>query len=157
MLGGIFIRPRAMTPVLRMPNLPKKDFERILKIAPTLAVDIVIVNGRGEFLLEKRTYPPKTGCWHIPGGFVGYDERLVDTAKRKTLEETGLRIRVEKYLGYYDDPRQDSRGYIVVHAFVARPVGGKLKHGGLKWFKTKPKWMGFPHQLKELKDAGLVR
>lgn len=143
--------------MLRMPDLPVKEFNRILKVAPTLAVDVVIVNNKREFLLEKRTYPPKTGSWHIPGGFVGYNERLVDTAKRKAIEETGLRIKVEKYLGYYDDPKQDSRGFIVVHAFVVRPIGGRLKEPGLRWFKTVPKWMGFPHHLKELKDAGLVK
>jgi len=143
--------------MLRMPNLPLDEFNRILRVAPTLAVDVLIVNDKREFLLEKRTYPPKTGCWHIPGGFVGYNERLVDTAKRKALEETGLRIKVGKYLGYYDDPKQDSRGFIVVHAFTAKPIGGKLKEPGLKWFKTMPKWMGFFHQVKELKAAGLVK
>jgi len=141
----------------RVPHLPLKEFKRLLKITPMAAVDVAIVNGKGEFLLEKRACPPRKGKWHLPGGFVGYSERLVDTAKRKALEETGLKIKVKKYVGYYDDPKLDSRGRIIVHAFLAEPAGsGKLKKDGLKWFKRVPKNMGFKFQIKELRDAGLI-
>jgi len=139
--------------MLRVPNLPKREFQKLLKITPMLAVDIIIVNGKGEFLLEKRTYPPYTGRWHVPGGFVGYSEKLKDTAKRKALQETGLRIKVKKYIGYYDDPKQDPRGSLIGHAFLAKPVGGKLKKDGLKWFKRIPRNI-IPFQRKELRDAG---
>lgn len=142
----------------RAPNIPEREFKRLLKMVPFLCVDIVIVNKKGEFLLSKRTYPPKTGCWHVPGGFVGYNERLIDTAKRKALEETGLKIKIKKYLGYYDDPKQDSRGHVIVHAFLAKAVGGKLKNdSGLKWFKKRPKGMSFPFQVRQLKAAGLIK
>ncbi len=142
--------------MLRVPHLPMKEFKRLLKITPMICVDVVIVNGKGEFLLEKRTYPPHTGSWHLPGGFVGYKERLADAAKRKALQETGLKVKVLKYVGYYDDPRIDPRGSLIIHFFLARPTGGKLKKDGLEWFKKAPKGMGFKFQIKELKDAGLI-
>lgn len=161
--------------MLRVPHLPMKEFKRLLKITPMICVDVVIVNGKGEFLLEKRTYPPHTGSWHLPGGFVGYKERLADAAKRKARQETGLKVKVLKYVGYYDDPRLDPRGSLIIHSFLARPTGGsetskvsrrgnpkrvssgKLKKDGLEWFKKAPKGMGFKFQIKELKDAGLVK
>lgn len=140
--------------MLRVPNLPEKEFKKLLKITPMIAVDIIIVNGKGEFLLEKRTYPPHTGSWHLPGGFMGYGERLADTAKRKSFQETGLKVGIMKYVGVYDKFGQDSRGHVVVHSFIARPAGGKLKKDGLKWFKKIPTGIGFKFQVKELKNAG---
>jgi len=137
----------------RTPNLPKREFKRLLKMVPFVCVDAVIKNGKGEFLLEKRTYPPYTGRWHVPGGFIGYNERLADVAKRKALQETGLKIKVKKYTGCYDDPKLDPRGRIIVHAFLAEPIGGKLKKDGLKWFKRIPRNI-IPFQRKELRDAG---
>lgn len=138
----------------RVPNLPMKEFKRLLKIAPVLAVDVIIVKG-GSFLLEKRTYPPYTGRWHVPGGIVGYAERLTTAAKRKALQETGLKVGGLKYVGYYDDPKLDPRGRIVVHTFTARPIGGKLKKDGLVWFKKVPSNI-IPFNRNELKDAKLV-
>jgi ADP-ribose pyrophosphatase YjhB (NUDIX family) len=142
--------------MLRVPNLPEKEFRKLLKITPMIGVDVIIVNSKGEFLLEKRTYPPKTGCWHLPGGFTAYKERLADTAVRKAREETGLKVKVLKFVGYYDDPKLDPRGSIIVFAFTAKPMGGKMKEEGLKWFKNMPGNMGFKHQIKALKGAGLV-
>lgn len=139
--------------MLRVPNLPLKEFKRLLKITPMICVDVIIVNGKGEFLLEKRTYPPQIGTWHLPGGFMAYGERLEETAKRKALQETGLKIKILKYNGVYDDPKQDSRGRLIVHSFIAKPIGGKLKKDGLKWFKRIPK-NTFTFQRGELKDAG---
>jgi ADP-ribose pyrophosphatase YjhB (NUDIX family) len=81
---------------------------------------------------------------------------LADAAKRKARQETGLKVKVLKYVGYYDDPRIDPRGSLIIHSFLARPTGGKLKKDGLEWFKKAPKGMGFKFQIKELKDAGLI-
>jgi len=124
-----------------------------LKITPMMCVDAIIVNGKGEFLLEKRTYPPYVGTWHLPGGFTAYRERLADTAKRKAFQETGLKIKILNYNGVYDDPKQDPRGSIIVHSFVAKPVKGKLKKDELKWFRRIPKDT-MPFQKKELRNAG---
>ena len=137
----------------KVPNLPEKEFKRLLKMVPFIAVDAVIVNEKGEFLLEKRTYPPYTGRWHVPGGFMAYGERLAETAKRKALQETGLKISIERFTGIYDDPKLDPRGRIIVAAFRAKHTGGKLKPEGLKWFKNIPKNI-MPFQRYELRDAG---
>jgi len=137
----------------RVPNLTLKEFKKLVRITPMLSSDVIITNDKGEFLLEMRTYPPYVGLWHIPGGFVGYDERLVDTAKRKALQETGLKVKVLRYVGYYDDPKQDSRGRVITMTFLARKTGGKLNPDGLRWFRKMPKDI-IPFQRKELKDAG---
>lgn len=137
----------------RVPNLTLSQFNSLLEITPMITVDAIIADGKGRVLLEKRAYPPFKGFWHLPGGFSGYKEKLTDAVKRKTRQETGLKIKVIKYVGYYDDPRQDPRGSIIDHAFLAKAIGGKLKMDGLRWFDKVPK-NTVPFQRKILKDAG---
>ncbi len=48
---------------------------------------IIIINGKGEILLGRRT---DNHLWGYFGGSVEIDEKVEDCAKRELLEETGL-------------------------------------------------------------------
>lgn len=54
------------------------------------AVGVIIINGRGEALFERRAKEPRRGYLAIPGGFCEPDERAEDAARRELREELGL-------------------------------------------------------------------
>ena len=53
-------------------------------------VTCVLVVDDGRVLLVRRRYPPKTGQWCLPAGFVEPGEEPSESARRETEEETGL-------------------------------------------------------------------
>jgi ADP-ribose pyrophosphatase YjhB (NUDIX family) len=59
-------------------------------------VTLFVVEGDRIALIRKPVYPE--GIWRPPGGGIKPDEDLADGAAREALEETGLRIRLERYL-----------------------------------------------------------
>ena len=59
-------------------------------------VTLFIVNGDRLALIRKHGYPP--AIWRPPGGGVRPGEPFEEGAAREALEETGLSIRLERYL-----------------------------------------------------------
>jgi len=64
-------------------------YKQILENVPIACVDIAIVCD-GSVLLVKRNDKPAQGEWWLPGGRVHKGEKMLETAKRKALEEVGL-------------------------------------------------------------------
>jgi 8-oxo-dGTP diphosphatase len=125
---------------------------------PELVVDVVIKT-RGGVVLVKRKNEPFRGKWALPGGFVGYGEKVEDAALREGEEETGLKLRLGGLVGIYSDPDRDPRGHIVSACFSAQPVGGKMRAKSdaaeVRVFKKIPwKELAFDH-AKILRDAGV--
>ena len=82
-----------------------------------VAVDSVIKKNNSVLLIKREINPFKY-FWVLPGGGVEYGERLVDAVIREVREETGLEVKVVKYVGYYDDPYRDPRYHSIAHAFL---------------------------------------
>jgi ADP-ribose pyrophosphatase YjhB (NUDIX family) len=59
-------------------------------------VTLVILNGERLALIRKPPFPE--GVWRPPGGGIKPGEDVVDGAAREALEETGLRVEVQRYL-----------------------------------------------------------
>ena len=94
----------------------KKYFQKDMK-NPSLAVDIVVLTMDGKIILIKRKNPP---YWvALPWWFVDIWETLIDAAKRETMEEISVSVKIEKndYLWYWDDPDRDPRAHVISHAF----------------------------------------
>jgi 8-oxo-dGTP diphosphatase len=102
-----------------------KDCDRIRK-TPYLTVDAVIIKN-SKILLVKRKKEAFIGYWALPGGFVNVGERAIDAAVREAMEETGLKVKAEKTIGVYDDPKRDPRFHTASVAFLCRIKGGNLK------------------------------
>lgn len=139
-----------------MKKLSEKNFHRIYKKVPRVTVDIVIKDRKG-ILLIKRAIRPDIGKWHFPGGTIYYKEKIFDAVKRKAKEETGLKIRIKKFLGVFEFMRWKEPGYghIIDLIFLAEPVSGTLKGNEktagkiLRFFKKLPKNL-IPDQEKIL-------
>ncbi|MBQ0039556.1 MAG: NUDIX domain-containing protein [Treponema sp.] len=65
------------------------------------AVGAVIVNSRGEVLLEKRAKEPRKGYLAFPGGFVDPDESLEKAAARECREEIGVEVDSVRYIASF--------------------------------------------------------
>ncbi|MBI2084783.1 MAG: NUDIX domain-containing protein [Candidatus Aenigmarchaeota archaeon] len=145
-----------------MKMMSKKEFLTVFKKTPRVTVDTVIKDRRG-ILLIKRSIKPDKGKWHFPGGTVLYKEKIFHAAKRKAREETGLEVKIKKFLGVFEYIRYKEPGYthIINLVFLAEPIRGRLwgnaRTAGkeLKFFKKLPRNM-IPEQRKILQGK-LIR
>lgn len=93
----------------------------------TVAVAAVIWNATGQVLLIRRTKPPRSGQWSLPGGRVERGEPLETALRREIREETGLEIRVLGLAGVAEivDASPDGGvGHYVLIDYGARSLGG---------------------------------
>ena len=71
-------------------------------------------------LLTRRAIEPSKGLWTFPGGYVDWGEDVRDGARRETLEEVGLAVRLDELLGLYSYPGLP----VVVAVFLAAVPDG---------------------------------
>jgi 8-oxo-dGTP pyrophosphatase MutT (NUDIX family) len=84
----------------------------------------LVLKGDKVLLLQR-----KRGYWYFPGGGIEPGETVEDCAIRETMEETGIRIKLQQLL-YAREYRHVSRpGTTLELIHLARPVGGKLGLG----------------------------
>lgn len=96
---------------------------------PRVGASAAIFNQAGEILLTRRA---DNGLWCLPGGHMDFGETLAETAIRETLEETGLRVAVERLVGVYSAPfpgdlSLHGANQIVAASFLCRVIGGELR------------------------------
>lgn len=105
---------------------PKREYPTL----PMVGVG-VLIQDEDRYLLIKRAANPDKGLWSVPGGIVELGEKVVETAKREALEETGLNVEIVKRLGVVDKIEYDNDNKILYHfiiiQFLAIPIGGQLK------------------------------
>jgi mutator protein MutT len=68
---------------------------------PEVAVGAVAVDEQ-RILLVRRGHGPGAGWWSVPGGRVEPGETLREAVVREVLEETGLEVVVDHFLGYVE-------------------------------------------------------
>jgi ADP-ribose pyrophosphatase YjhB (NUDIX family) len=89
---------------------------------PEVAVGAVVRRG-DEVLLIRRARGTAVGQWSIPGGRVEFGEGLKAALAREVLEETGLEVRVGRFLGWAERMGDDPGPYhYVILDFAAEPV-----------------------------------
>lgn len=60
---------------------------------------VIVLDDESQILIGKRKNGYKAGCYGIPGGRVGSQEKLIDAAKRELWEETGLAANELEHVG----------------------------------------------------------
>lgn len=102
-----------------------------------VTVDAVLVCSAHILMVERKAAPGE-GLLALPGGFVGYNETLVDAVIREIREETKLKIPSSVLKGsiqkqvVFDHPFRSQRGRTITHAFhIELPAGPlpKVKGG----------------------------
>ncbi len=97
---------------------------RIVFLDPKLAV-VVLVSLNDRLVLVRRAIEPALGRWSFPSGYVDRGETVEEAAVREVLEETGLDVCVDGFVGLYsarDNP-------VVLAVYSAAVTGGKLAAG----------------------------
>ena len=141
---------------------------------PMVTADAVVfkfASGKAEVLLIKRGHEPFKNQWAIPGGFVGIDEELEDSAVRELFEETNLiGIKLEQ-LHTFGRCGRDPRGRQITIAFIGIAEKGtsQIKAGDdadeASWFDIEklPENLAFDHKevldyaISHLKEKSIFR
>jgi len=94
-----------------------------------LGCSAAIFDNQGRVLLTKRR---DNGQWCLPSGGVEPGESVAEACEREVLEETGLSVRVKRFVGVYSHPDQltvysetDKFQIIALH-FQAEIIEGEL-------------------------------
>jgi len=95
---------------------------------PVPASACVVLNDKNEVLLIKRKVEPSAGRWALPSGYVEIYQTPEECAVAELEEETGLKGKIKKSLGYF---MQDSPicKKVISFGFYLEKIGGKLKPG----------------------------
>lgn len=150
---------------MKYDNIEKSEFMNFLEKMPLACVDLVIAH-EGKILLIKRTQNPAKGEWWTPGGRIFKNEKAEDAAKRKALEETGLKVKIVKPLGFFQYfsntgyfREVESGAHCITCAFLVEPEGEVKVNldetsGSFKWIIKIDEEL-HPMVKKELKDSGV--
>ncbi len=68
---------------------------------PIIGVGVLIWRD-DQLLLGKRISEEQNICWQFPGGHLEKDESVIECASREVTEETGLKVKSLRHLGYTD-------------------------------------------------------
>jgi len=71
-------------------SLCHAELRGIVRLAPLVAIDLIIRNARDEVLLGLRSNEPAKGFYFVPGGMIRKGERLREAFARVLKDETGL-------------------------------------------------------------------
>ncbi len=104
-------------------NLRKKIGHDLLFIP---GVSALVFNASHEVLLARRS---DTGQWSVIGGIIDPGEQPAAAVIREVMEETGVRIEIERVSGVYTSPvitypNQDVAQYVIT-AFRCKPIAGE--------------------------------
>ena len=92
--------------------LDKETFQTVVRSAPLVSIDFVIMNSRQQILLGLRTNRPAKGYWFVPGGRILKDEAMADAFRRLSLAELGVAAEIGDagFLGVYEHFYTDNFG-----------------------------------------------
>ena len=97
--------------------LSHAELDSVIRLAPLVAIDLIIRNGRDEVLLGLRKNEPAKGCFFVPGGMILKSERLAEAFARLVKNETNHAARFDdaRLVGvfehFYTTNRSASAGY----------------------------------------------
>ena len=78
-------------------------------------------------MLTKRDIPKCQGTWHLLGGTLFINEKIEKAVKRIAKYETGLKIRINKFLGVKEYSKRSTYWHTISVIYLVNPIGGNLK------------------------------
>jgi colanic acid biosynthesis protein WcaH len=131
-------------------RIPESEFLHVVRLAPVVAIDLVVRNAAGEVLLGLRNNEPARKTWFVPGGRVLKDERLDAAFARISADELGVALsRADaRFLGIYEHvyeknfagaPGFGTHYVVLAHEIaIAEPVATPAddQHGEFRWWRV---------------------
>jgi len=128
-------------------RLPHADWLQVVRNAPLVSIDLILLDPQGRVLLGLRENQPARGCWFVPGGAIRKSETLDSAFERIAQVELGqaLQRRDSELLGVYehhyptnfaDEPGLATHYVVLAHRL---PLQGEWQpadqqHRELRWF-----------------------
>jgi colanic acid biosynthesis protein WcaH len=113
-------------------KLDSKQFIELIKNAPLVAIDFIVLDKENNVLLGKRINEPAKDFWFVPGGRVRKDEFIGNASKRISKDEFGVELEYESidvlpiaehfYNVNYYDLEDVSTHYIVIPKVIRKTV-----------------------------------
>jgi GDP-mannose mannosyl hydrolase len=97
--------------------LSHAELDTVIRLAPLIAMDLIIRNAGDEVLLGLRNNEPAKGCYFVPGGMILKDERLAEAFARLMKNETDHAASLDdaRLIGafehFYETNRSGNAGY----------------------------------------------
>ena len=107
--------------------MAKIKAEKLKKIERPVLVVSAFIKKDNKFLL---THDPKFEFWRVPGGKPRFGEKMEDALKREMKEELGMKISVDKFLGFGQDvvtPWKKEIGSRLILYFKCHIISGEIK------------------------------
>ncbi len=76
-------------------------------------VGAACIDGTGRLLLIQRRHAPAQGQWTLPGGRVEPGESAEQAVVREVREETGLEVRVARWIGRIERDAPNADCYVI--------------------------------------------
>lgn len=92
-------------------------------------VGAVILDEDGRLCVIQRGKAPAQGRWSLPGGRVEAGESDEEAIVREVLEETGLRVSIDRSLAHLTLPAPDGRTF-AIHDYLMRKAGKQVPIAG---------------------------
>lgn len=102
--------------------MPTAKYDPAVFDRPSVTVDALIFTVKDDSLqvaLIKRAGEPFKGSWALPGGFIGMDESLEDSVKRKLSVKAGYENVYLEQLATFGNPDRDPRTRVITVAYFA--------------------------------------
>ncbi|WP_139751860.1 GDP-mannose mannosyl hydrolase [Aeromonas media] len=127
--------------------LDKETFRTVVRSAPLVSIDLVVINSQGQVLLGQRTNRPAQGFWFVPGGRILKNEAMATAFLRLSKAELGLASELgdAEFLGVYEHFYTDNfsgtdfsthyvvLGYRLVHDLDLNSLPD-AQHHSYRWF-----------------------
>src|ERR1700751_985881 len=111
------MRADIMTATLPLRFLSHSEVDTVIRLAPLIAIDLIIRDARDEVLLGLRKNEPAQGWYFVRGGMILKNERLADAFARLAKTETdhaasfGDARLIGVFEHFYDNNRSGNGGY----------------------------------------------
>src|SRR5690606_23417742 len=107
-------------------------------------------NGKLEYLFQERLKNPYFGYWGLPSGKIRWGETIIETARRESLEETGLDGDFEVKGVYHEHVLQDDSGEMLEDKIFFVVLGTNMHGAMLEDFEGgHNQWMTFNDAMKK--------
>jgi colanic acid biosynthesis protein WcaH len=110
--------------------LTRDQFSQVVRLTPLVSIDLVVRDQAGRMLLGLRENRPAQGCWFVPGGRIGKNERIEAAFRRISRMELGRALTPAdaRFLGVfehlYDDNFAGAPGFGTHYVVLAYALDG---------------------------------
>jgi len=131
------------------------------KRRPEAGLGVIIIRDRKVLLLKRKSIAGD-GTWCFPGGHIELNESFEETARRETMEESGVQIKNVRFAAVTNDVlKKERKHYITVFVISDYDSGEEKlmephKSSEIKWFDwnrlPKPLFLPIENLLKQKFD-----